>query len=152
MHSFCSAIKIIWYAIDTKSNGRARRITYSLVQDVLVKKDLPSTRRDCRSYRTVRPSVWTRDLDRAFTNVYVLSYGCAHGRFHTAAPGVHPTSTSRDVSDQVFPSLSNFYCVLRCACGGRPGNQATMCMYLRNAECNVNHVLRVYTYATKNVK
>ena len=31
--------------------------------------NLPSTRRDCRSYRTVRPSVRTRDLDRAFTNV-----------------------------------------------------------------------------------
>ena len=29
-----------------------------------------------------------------------------------------------DVSDQAFPSLSNFYCVLRCTCGGRPGNEA----------------------------
>ena len=28
----------------------------------------------------------------------------------------------------------------------------TMCMYLCNEECNVNHVLRVYTYSTKNVK
>ena len=27
-----------------------------------------------------------------------------------------------------------------------------MCMYLCNEECNVNHVLQVYTYATKNVK
>ena len=32
-------------------------------------------------------------------------------------PGVHPTSTSRDVSDQAFPSLSNFYCVLQYICG-----------------------------------
>ena len=62
-----------------------------------------------------------------WTAFYVMSYACADGRCHTAAPGVHPTSTSRDVSDQAFPSLSNFYCVLRCACGGRPGNEATIC-------------------------
>ena len=28
----------------------------------------------------------------------------------------------------------------------------TTCMYLCNEECNVNYVLRVCTYATKNVK
>ena len=53
----------------------------------------------------------------------------------TFTPGVHPTSTSHDVSDQAFPSLSNFYCVLRCACGGRPGNEATtVCSGLRKRE------------------
>ena len=40
-----------------------------------------------------------------------------------------PTSTSRDVSDQAFPSLSNFYSVLHCACGGRPGNEANIYIY-----------------------
>ena len=34
-------------------------------------------------------------------------------------PCVHPMSTSRDISDQAFPALSNFYCVLHCVCGGR---------------------------------
>ena len=59
-----------------------------------------------RPRTTVRPSVRIRDLDRVLRHV-------------------HPTSTSRDVSDLAFPSLSNFYCVLRCACGGRPGNEAS---------------------------
>ena len=31
--------------------------------------------------------------------------------------------TLRDVSDQAFLSLSNFYFVIRCAFGGRPGNK-----------------------------
>ena len=38
MHSFFPAIKMLWHVI-TKSNGRAYRITYSLVLDVLVKKE-----------------------------------------------------------------------------------------------------------------
>ena len=30
-----------------------------------------------------------------------------------------------------FPSLSNFYCVLRCACGRRPGNEVRCCVQLQ---------------------
>ena len=64
-------------------------------------------------YRTtVRP-------DTRFTSCRTHAHNAG-----TTPPGVHPTSTSRDVSDQAFRSLSNFYCVLRCACGGRPGNEA----------------------------
>ena len=44
-------------------------------------------------------------------------------------PGVHPTSTSRDVSDQAFHSLSNFYCVLRCACGEGLGTRLVYVQY-----------------------
>ena len=82
-----------------------------------------------------RPSGY--DLDRAFTNVLRLvvrmrTRQVPHRQASTP-PGVHHhTSTSRDVSDQAFPSLSNFYCVLRCACGGRPGNEATYGYYIRS--------------------
>ena len=46
-----------------------------------------------------RPSGY--DLDRAFTNVLRLIV-----RMRTRQEPHHPTSTSRDVSDQAFPSLS----------------------------------------------
>ena len=65
-----------------------------------------------RPRTTVRPSVRIRDLDRAFTNVLRRTHAHTEG---ATPPGVHPTSTSRDVSDQAFPgpSLSNFYYVAR---------------------------------------
>ena len=68
-----------------------------------------------RPRTTVRPSVRIRDLDRVLRHVV---------RMRRRQVPHRQASTSRDVSDQAFPSLSNFYCVLRCACGGRPGNEA----------------------------
>ena len=74
----------------------------------------PTTRRTC--HRSVAIAIhivpYDCDLDRVFTNV--LRHAQTAG---ATPPGIHPTSTSRDVSDQAFPSLSNFYCMLRCTCG-----------------------------------
>ena len=70
-----------------------------------------------RPRTTIRPSVRIR----AFTNVLLHVV-----RMRTRQVPHRQASTSRDVSDQAFPRLSNFYCVLRCACGGRPGNEATI--------------------------
>ena len=62
-------------------------------------------------------------IDGSFTPDSMV---CTYVR-ETAVRTRYPASTSRDVSDlpgSRIPSLSNFYCVLRCACGGsgRPGN------------------------------
>ena len=43
-------------------------------------------------------------------------------KLRATPPGVHPTSTSRDVSDQAFPSRSNFYFVLQYICGEGQGS------------------------------
>ena len=93
--------------------------------------NLPSPRRDCRSYRTVRPSVWTHDLDRAFTNVLRLVV-----RMRTQQVPHRQASTPRDVSDQAFPPLINFYCVLHCTCGGRPGKEAKQSLYRKQVNEN----------------
>ena len=47
--------------------------------------NLPSTRRDCRSYLTPSGHAWTA---RSLT-FYVLSYACADGRCHTAPPYIY---------------------------------------------------------------
>ena len=72
---------------------------------------------------TERPSVRIRDLDRAFTNVlgHVV-------RMRTRQVPHHPTSTSRDVSDQAFPIpdplAKQFLLRVTLRVRGRPGNEA----------------------------
>ena len=61
-----------WSRSRVRTDGRTivlGRVRSSKKRLASYASNLPSTSRDCRSYRTVRPSVRTRDLDRAFTNV-----------------------------------------------------------------------------------
>ena len=86
-----------------------------------------------RPRTTVRPSIRIRDLDRVLRHVVRMRRRQVPHRL---------ASTPRDVSDQAFPSLSNFYCVLRCACGEGLGTrlpiwgelslgQSKSCTYIR---------------------
>ena len=67
-------------------------------------------------------------LDRAFTNVLrpVVRMRTTQVPHRQASTPGAPTSTSRDVSDKAFPELSNFLRVTLRACGGRPGNEASV--------------------------
>ena len=81
-----------------------------------------------------------------WTAFYVMSYACADGRCHTArrSPRVHPTSTSRDVSDQAFHSLSNFYCMSRCACGEGLGTRLQHIYFI--IWCTGHYMQCMYVY------
>ena len=83
----------------------------------------PTTRGTCHRPVAIAVHIVPYDdrLDRAFTN----SLRPVVRMRTTQVP--HPqASTPRDVSDQAFPELSNVLRVTLHACGGRPGNEATL--------------------------